>query len=156
MHFQQVALAVLAFSSSRGAGLESRPHSLVVIPSRGLSTIIVEQDLVGDPSSWQVRVAHPRKTPIYLPAVTTQEALQDALAKAWQMRDPSGPVFLTRFHEPASGFAMARFLSPPNSSPSFRALSRRRQAVFYSNPRLVPGKRAKAGPQHSRHGHPAG
>lgn len=155
MHFQQVALAVLAFSSSRDAGIESSPHSLVVIPSRGLSTITVEQDLK-DTSAWQVRVAHPRKTPIYLPAVTTQEALQDALVKAWQMRDPSGPVFLTRFHEPVLGFVMARFLSPPNSSPSSHALSRRRQAVFYSNTRLVPGKRAKADPQHSRHGHPAG
>ena len=112
MHFQQVALAVLAFSSSRGAGLESSPHSLVVIPSRGFSRIVVEQDLQ-DPSAWQVRINSPRRTPVYLPAVTTQEGLQDALTQAWQIQHPlNAPVFLTRFLEPPTS-SPPRSASPP-------------------------------------------
>lgn len=130
MHFHQVALTVLAFSSSRGAGLESSPQSLTVIPMRGPSRIIVEQDLK-DPSAWQVRLNTQDRTPVILPAVTTQEGLQDALTQAWQMRPP-GAVYLTRFHETSRAHipvpGLASWPMAPISSPK-HFLSRRRPGL---------------------------
>ena len=51
MNFQQVALAVMAFSSARGGTIVRGPHpesqqQLTVVPPFGLARIIVEQLLV--------------------------------------------------------------------------------------------------------------
>ncbi len=108
MHFQQVALALLAFTSTRGASLESSLQRLTVVPLLGLSRIVVEQD-VRDPSAWQVRVVARLEPPVYLPPVTTQEGLQDALEKAWQFRRPH----LTRFLEPPSSAPLRPSPPPP-------------------------------------------
>jgi hypothetical protein len=117
MHFQQVALALLAFSSTRGASIQSSLQRLTVVPPLGTPRIVVEQD-IRDPSAWQVRVVARLEPPIYLPPVTTQQGLQDALERAWQLRRPSGhnAPFLTRFLEPPPSSAPLRS-SPPTSWP---------------------------------------
>ena len=108
MHFQQVALALLAFSSTRGASLQSSLQRLTVVPPLGSPRIVVEQD-VRDPSAWQVRVVTRLEPPIYLPPVTTQEGLRDALERAWQFRHP----VLTRFLEPPSSAPLRSSPGPP-------------------------------------------
>jgi hypothetical protein len=119
MNFQQVALAVMAFSSARGGMIDQRTaHSIAVVPPVGFSRIIVEQDFK-DADSWYVRVANRggRRTlqpPVYFPAVTTQEGLQDALQKAWDFHRQTSPPapFLTRFLEPPTS-SPPRGASPP-------------------------------------------
>lgn len=127
MNFQQVALAVLAFSSARGGTIVRGPHPesqqhIAIVPPLGLAKIIVERDNQ-DSNAWYVRlVKQGRRTlqpPVYFPAVTTQEGLQDALQKAWEFhRETSPPApFLSRFLEPPSS-------SPARSSgPSFQRAS---------------------------------
>jgi hypothetical protein len=125
MHFQQVALALLAFSSTRGASVQSSLQRLTVVPALGTPRIVVEQD-IRDPSAWQVRVVARLEPPIYLPPVTTQQGLQDALERAWQFRHP----LLTRFLEPPVSAPLRS--SPPTSWPSSPASSPPRSA---SHPR---------------------
>lgn len=118
MNFQQVALAVLAFSSARGGTIEQRSaQSIAIIPPVSLARVIVEQD-AQDVDSWFVRVVKGgRRTlqpPVYFPAVTSQEGLQDVLQKAWDFHRQTSPPapFLTRFLEPPSS-SPARGASPP-------------------------------------------
>ncbi len=121
MNFQQVALTVLAFSSARGGTIERRTaQQIAVVPPLGLARIIVERDNQ-DSDSWYVRlVKQGRRSlqpPVYFPAVTTQEALQDALARAWEFHrqtDPPAPF-------------LARFLERPTSSPPRSASPPRRR-----------------------------
>ena len=131
MNFQQVALTVLAFSSARGGTIERRTaQQIAVVPPLGLARIIVERDNQ-DSDSWYVRlVKQGRRSlqpPVYFPAVTTQEGLQDALARAWEFHrqtDPPAP-FLTRFLEPPTS-------SPPRSaSPPRRRTGISRQTPPY-------------------------
>jgi hypothetical protein len=120
MHFQQVVLTVLAFSSSRGGTIESAPahvHQVSIVPPLGLSRVVVEEDN-GVPGLWSVRLhKNGRRTlqsPVYFPPVTTQEALLNALEHAWDMQrrpDPHFP-FLTRFLEPPR--TPPRSASPPH------------------------------------------
>lgn len=118
MNFQQVALAVLAFSSARGGTIEQRTaQSIAVIPPTGFSRLIVERDNQ-DTDSWYVRVVKAgRRTlqpPVYFPAVTTQEGLQDALQKAWEFHRQTSPPtpFISRFLEPPTSLPS----SPPRSA----------------------------------------
>jgi hypothetical protein len=118
MNFQQVALAVLAFSSARGGSIDQRTaQSIAIVPPLGLAKIIVEQQSLED-QSWQVRVVKSKhrtlQPPVYFPAVTTQEGLQDALANAWEFHRQTSPPapFLTRFLEPPTS-SPPRGASPP-------------------------------------------
>ena len=133
MNFQQVALAVMAFSAARGGTIDQRTsQSIAVVPPLGLARIIVEQDLK-DTDSWYVRVVNRggRRTlqpPVYFPAVTTQEGLQDALTKAWEFHRQTSPPapFLTRFLGPPTS-APPRGASHLSSSPPRGASHQRRQ-----------------------------
>lgn len=127
MNFQQVALAVLAFSSARGGSIVRGPHAesqqqLTIVPPFGLARIIVEQQAYDQ--SWQVRLSklgrRSLQPPVYFPAVTTQEGLQETLGKAWEFHLQTSPPapFLTRF------------LEPPTSSPSRSASPPRRRRDF--------------------------
>ncbi len=124
MHFQQVALAVLAFSSAHGASLESGLQRLTVVPllGLGLSRIMVVEPDARDASAWQVRVVSRGRLepPVYLPPVTTQEGLRDALDQAWQLLRPSGhnAPFLTRFLEPPPSSVPLRTSPPPPWPPA--------------------------------------
>lgn len=140
MHFQQVALTVMAFSSARGgtvveelatAGSSSR--LLTIVPPLSHSKITVEQDNQ-DVDSWYVRVTHPSSRrirhllpPVYFPAVTTQQGLQATLARAWEHHRRRA---LSRFVEPPT---------PPASSPPRSASPARQQRAFspQSPPRHV-------------------
>ena len=126
MNFQQVALVALSFSSARGGTLERSPlqssvHQISIVPPLGLSRVVIEQDnQLAD--SWYVRVVkggHRRRLepPVYFPAVTTVEGLQETLKRAWDFHRTTSPPapFLTRF------------LEPPSSSPRRSASPRRRQ-----------------------------
>ena len=132
MNFQQVCLAVLAFSSARGGLIDQRTaQSIAIVPPLGLARIIVEQQTVED-QSWQVRVVkgghRMLQPPVYFPAVTTQEGLQDALTKAWEFHRQTSPPapFLTRFlFSPTS--APPRGASHLSSSPPRGASHQRRQ-----------------------------
>lgn len=116
MNFQQVALTVLAFSSARGGTISHKTAQSITIdpPSTISSRLIVEQDNQNT-DSWYVRVVRTgRRTlqpPIYFPAATTQEALQDSLAKAWELHRQNPPSPPPRFH-------LSRFLESPSSSPA--------------------------------------
>ena len=136
MNFQQVALAVMAFSAARGGTIDQRTsQSIAVVPPLGLAKIIVEQQTVED-QSWQVRVVkgghRMLQPPVYFPAVTTQEGLQDALTKAWEFHRQTSPPapFLTRF------------LEAPTSAPS--RLTRALEPLTHSPPlNVLPTKPAK-------------
>jgi hypothetical protein len=119
MHFQQVALTLLAFSSAHeGASLQASPaqHLFTISPPGvGISSrIVVErnplQPLMSE-DGWIVRlVKNALQPPIYFPPVHTEEGLQDALSKAWEFHrytTPPAPI-LSRFFEPTS--------SPPRSA----------------------------------------
>jgi hypothetical protein len=132
MNFQQVCLAVLAFSSARGGMIDQRTaQSIAIVPPLGLARIIVEQQTVED-QSWQVRVVkgghRMLQPPVYFPAVTTQEGLQDALTKAWEFHRQTSPPapFLTRFLGPPTS-APPRGASHLSSSPPLGASPPRRQ-----------------------------
>ena len=132
MNFQQVCLAVLAFSSARGGLIDQRTaQSIAIVPPLGLARIIVEQQTVED-QSWQVRVVkgghRMLQPPVYFPAVTTQEGLQDALTKAWEFHRQTSPPapFLTRFLGPPTS-APPRGASHLSSSPPRGASHQRRQ-----------------------------
>jgi hypothetical protein len=132
MNFQQVCLAVLAFSSARGGMIDQRTaQSIAIVPPLGLARIIVEQQTVED-QSWQVRVVkgghRMLQPPVYFPAVTTQEGLQDALTKAWEFHRQTSPPapFLTRFLGPPTS-APPRGASHLSSSPPRGASHQRRQ-----------------------------
>lgn len=125
MNFQQVCLAVLAFSSARGGLIDQRTsQSIAIVPPLGLAKIIVEQLTVED-QSWQVRVVKGgRRTlqpPVYFPAVTTQEGLQDALIKAWEFHRQTSPPI------PFISSLLARPTSLPSSPPRSASPPRRRR-----------------------------
>lgn len=140
MNFQQVALAVLAFSSARGGTIEQRTaQQIAIVPPLGLARVIVEQDNQ-DSSSWYVRLVkggrRALQPPVYFPAVTTQEGLQDALRKAWEFHLETSPPapFLSRFLEPPTS-------SPPRSSVSLQA----RMLDSSSPPRSASPPRRRTG-----------
>lgn len=110
MHFQQVALTLLAFSSAHeGASLQASPaqHLFTISPPGvGISSrIVVErnplQPLMSE-DGWIVRlVKNALQPPIYFPPVHTEEGLQDALSRAWEFHrytTPPAPI-LSRFFE---------------------------------------------------------
>ena len=99
----------MAFSAARGGIMETTDTPgltpVVIRPlSSDTSEIYVEQDNQV-PGSWYVGV---RKTqplslrpPVYYPPVNTQEALLEALTKAWDFHRISAPPapFISRFVE---------------------------------------------------------
>lgn len=111
MHFQQVCMTALAFSAARGGTMQSCPggvNQLAILPLRGGSEIVVEQDNQ-DADSWYVSLTGQKPAlrpdspgPLYLRPVNTQEALMEALSTAWEFhRQTLPPIpFLTRFIEP--------------------------------------------------------
>ena len=121
MHFHQVCLTALAFSSAHGGTLDhcaSHGHHLAI---RQLGTssaeIMVEQDL-GDSEAWQIRLLRHRNrllhAPVRFPPVRTQEELLDALTRAWRIGAAPPAPFLTRFLEPPAEITMPpRTASPP-------------------------------------------
>lgn len=133
MHFQQVALTVMAFSSAKGGSIEPAPahrHLITLIPPLGASKLIVEEDDVV-PGQWNVRLHKGgRRTlqpPVYFPSVSTQEALLNALEHAWDLQrrpDPQFP-FLTRF------------LEPPRTPPQSASPPRRQRGVSPQTPRRL-------------------
>ena len=126
MNFQQVALVALSFSSARGGTIERSPlegsmHQISIIPPLGLSRVVIEQDNQ-IPDSWYVRVVksgHRRRLepPVYFPAVTTVEGLQDTLKNAWDFHRQTSP--------PAP--FLSRFLEAPSSLPRRSASPQRQQ-----------------------------
>lgn len=133
MHFQQVALAVLAFSSARGGTFTGEARHpvggvMTIIPPMGHSKIVVEQDNQ-DNDSWYVRLVrtHTRRPmllegPIYFPAVSTQEGLVEALTKAWEYHRQQHP--LSRSIEP----------SPPKTPLQSASPARQQRAVSPQSP----------------------
>ena len=122
MNFQQVALVALSFSSSKGGTIERSLHQITITPPLGMSRFVIEQDNQ-IPDSWYVRVVkggHRRRLepPVYFPAVTTVEDLQQSLKKAWDFHRQTSPPtpFLTRFLEAPSSSprrsVLPRLLSP--------------------------------------------
>ena len=126
MNFQQVALVALSFSSARGGTIERSPHpssthQIAIIPPLGLSRVVIEQDNQ-IPDSWYVRVVKGGRRrvfepPVYFPAVSTQEGLQETLKKAWDFHRQTSP--------PAP--FLSRFLEAPSSSTRRSASPQRRQ-----------------------------
>jgi hypothetical protein len=111
MNLQQVCLTALAFSSARGGAVEFtatpglRPVVIHPVSERNQTEIYVERDLQ-DTDSWLVGLRETKplalRPPLYFPpAVNTQEALLDALTKAWEstLYKPPPPNFLSRFTE---------------------------------------------------------
>ncbi len=131
MHFQQVALTVMAFSSARGASIEPAPahaHHVTLILPLGVSKVIVEEDS-GVPGLWSVRLhKNGRRTlqpPVYFPPVFTQEALLNVLEHAWDMqRKPDPPRFPF----------LPRFLEPPRTPPRSASPPRRQRGVSPQTP----------------------
>ncbi len=91
--------------------METLPaYGLAIHPLRGNTEIVVEQDNQ-NAGSWYVSLNQPMPllptsvntppTPVYFPPVKTQEALLDALTKAWEFHRKTMPPtpFLTRFLE---------------------------------------------------------
>lgn len=122
MHFQQVALTALAFSSARGGTVESGPgsvHQLTLVPFSGVSRVIVEEDN-GVPGLWFVRLTkggrRSLQPPVYFPGVTTQEALLNALDHAWDLQRKPHPPF-------------PLFLEPPRTPPRGASPPRRQRGV---------------------------
>ena len=149
MNYHQVALTVLAFSSARGGTLDISPaEQFSIAPPSGSTKVIVEQDNQL-PGSWYVRLVkhvgarrslHP---PVYFPAVTTQEGLQEALAKAWEFHRQTTPPapFLARFLEPPTSAPtrLTRALEPliadqPSSPPRSASPPRRRRDAWPQRP----------------------
>ena len=126
MQFQQVALTVLAFSSTRGGTIESAPahvHQVSIIPPLGISRVVVEEDN-GVPGLWSVRLhkggRRTLQSPVYFPPVTTQEALLNALEHAWDMQRKPDPPHLQLF---------TRFLEPPRTPLKASSPQRRQRGV---------------------------
>jgi hypothetical protein len=132
MHFQQVCLTALAFSSAHGGSLQKLPsieHFVSIRPPHApQSEIVIEQDLL-DEESWSVRLIrrHNRllHIPVHFPPVRTQEDLLDTLVKAWRMHSAPPAPFLTRFVEPPLG--VQRLTRPPSRTPPRSASPPRRQ-----------------------------
>ena len=122
MHFHQVCLTALAFSTAHGGTLDHCPahgHHLA-IRQLGPSTeeIVVDRDMF-DFESWQVRIRRRKnrllQTVVHFPPVRTQEELLDVLTKAWRIGAAPRPApFLTRFLEPP--IPPARITTPPRSA----------------------------------------
>jgi hypothetical protein len=116
MHIQQVALAVLAFSSAHGGTMVTSrfpPDKFSIIPPSGNSRIIIERDPIQLLDEWIVHVFQKGvlKPPMYFPPVHTEAALEDALARAWEFHLSSKPPpHLSRSVEPFLS------LSPPRSA----------------------------------------
>jgi hypothetical protein len=110
MNLQQVCLTALAFSSVRGGALEltatqgDRPVVIHPVPERNQTEIYVQRD-IQDTDSWLVGLRETKplalRPPRFFPPVNTQEALLDALTKAWEstLYRPPPPNFLSRFTE---------------------------------------------------------
>ena len=113
MLFQQVWMAALAFSSARGGSIQpyvQGASQFMIRPSSGDAEIFVEHDNQV-PGSWYVRLVnrHTRQSglcPIYIPPVTTQEGLEKALKRVWEI-DQQHRQFTGRF------FTRLRDTTPP-------------------------------------------
>jgi hypothetical protein len=121
MHFHQVCLTALAFSTTHGGTLDHCPahgHHLAIRQLGPSSAeIVVEQDL-GDFESWQVRLQRRRNrllhAPVRFPPVRTQEELLDVLSDAWRIGAAPPAPFLTRFLEPP--IPPPKITTPPRSA----------------------------------------
>ena len=113
MHLQQVCLTAMSFSAARGGILETTetPGFMPVVirpltydTANQSSEIYVEQDNQV-PGSWYVGVRNTKplalRPRVYYPPVNTQEALLDALTKAWDFHRISAPPapFISRVVE---------------------------------------------------------
>jgi hypothetical protein len=132
MHFHQVCLTALAFSTTHGGTLDHCPahgHNLAIRQLGPSSAeIVVERDL-GDFESWQVRLSRRRNrllhVPVHFPPVRTQEELLDTLTNAWRIGTAPLPApFLTRFLEP-----------PVKTPPRSASPPRRQKGVL---PQMLP------------------
>ncbi len=104
-------MTALAFSAARGGSIQSYPvgaNQLAIHPPRGSAEIVVEQDNQ-DADAWYVSLTNPPVSlrskpspPSYYQPVKTQEALLEALDRAWKFHQQTHPPapFLTRFIEP--------------------------------------------------------
>ena len=132
MHFQQVALTVMAFSSARGGTVEpatttpAHHQEVTIIPPLGLSRITVEEDNAV-PGVWGVRLVQgghsSRRSlfpPLYFPPVTTQDSLLTALHHAWD-------IHIQSQHRPAP--FITRFLEPPRTPPKSASPPSRQRGV---------------------------
>jgi hypothetical protein len=111
MLFQQVWMTALTFSSARGGTIQPYvpgANQFMIQPPAGDAEIFVEHDNQV-PGSWYVRLVnqHTRKSglgPIYIPPVTTQEGLEKALKRVWDIDQQHRQFlgrFFTRLREPA-------------------------------------------------------
>lgn len=115
MHFQEVALTLLAFSAAHRATLNGGVDvGYTVVPPTGPSRIMVSQD-ESEQGKWYVRVEHShwagRRTlvaPIHFPAVTDVEHFKLVLNRAWSFH---------RSHR-RSPPGLSRFLEPPDKRPT--------------------------------------
>jgi hypothetical protein len=121
MHFHQVCLTALAFSTTHGGTLDHCPahgHHLA-IRQLGPATeeIVVDRDMF-DFESWQVRIRRRKnrllQTVVHFPPVRTQEELLDVLTKAWRIGTAPPAPFLTRFLEPP--MPPPKITTPPRSA----------------------------------------
>ncbi len=100
MHLQQVCLTALAFSSARGSAIELmatpgvRPVIIHPLPDGNQTEIYVEKDS-HNAGSWLVGLKDAKPlalhSHVYFPPVNTQEALLDALTKAWELKHALPP-----------------------------------------------------------------
>lgn len=108
MHFPQVALTVLAYSSTVGGTVAQSPSPIdkisILAPTSGARIVVEREYPLTD--GWVVRLIRGAlQPPMYFPPVHTEEGLQDALARAWELHRLSAPPrapapFLSRFLEP--------------------------------------------------------
>lgn len=120
MHFQQVALTVLAFSAAHDASVQNSAarSQIFILPPASRERIVVERDPLQQAEvshQWLVRlVRNSLDSPIYFPPVHTEAGLQAALAEAWEFHRKTTPPapFLTRFLEPRLS-PPPRIASPP-------------------------------------------
>lgn len=123
MLFKQVILVSLAFSASRDCSIQSYAENvfrLDIQPRMTGTSIAVEQDLLL-PDAWFVRVEtnYTRRYglgPITFPAVTTVEALNRTLNRAWvieQQRHDTMKKHFTRMREFKDDASSSGNASPP-------------------------------------------
>jgi hypothetical protein len=102
MLIRQVWLTALTFSSARGGSIQpyvQGASEFLIQPPSGGAEIFVEHDNQA-PGSWYVRLVnrHTRKSgmgPIYIPPVTTQDGLEMALKRVWDI-DQQHRQFLSK------------------------------------------------------------
>ena len=114
MLIRQVWLTALTFSSARGGSIQpyvQGASEFLIQPPSGDAEIFVEHDNQA-PGSWYVRLVnrHTRKSgmgPIYIPPVTTQDGLEKALKRVWD---------IDQQHRQLLSKCFARLREPPDAS----------------------------------------